>query len=166
MNPPDLGDKVRVTGISTLAPMENHMTVLLAEDDENDVLLMQRAFKKVRKSDSLRVVHDGEAAIDYLSGRHQFVNRVDHPLPSLVILDLKMPRKSGFEVLEWLKTQPSLKRIPTIVLTSSSQQRDILKAYDLHANSYLVKPNAFDELVRLMESAQKYWLDMNRSIPA
>jgi CheY-like chemotaxis protein len=142
------------------------MTVLLAEDDENDVLLMQRAFKRVRKGDSLRVVHDGEAAIDYLTGRDHFSNRSEHPLPSLVILDLKMPRKSGFEVLEWLKTQPSLKRIPTVILTSSSQHRDIAKAYDLHANSYLVKPNAFEELVRLMESAQSYWLETNRCIAA
>jgi CheY-like chemotaxis protein len=138
------------------------MTVLLAEDDENDVLLMQRAFQRSRKQDHLQVVRDGQEVIDYLAGRNQFSNRATHPLPNLVILDLKMPRKTGFEVLEWLKTQPTLKRIPAVVLTSSNQPKDITRAYDLHANSYLVKPNAFEDLVKLTENAQAYWLDMNR----
>lgn len=142
------------------------MTVLLAEDDENDVLLMQRAFRKVKKADALRVVHDGEAAIDYLSGNHQYSNRLEHPFPGLVILDLKMPRKSGFEVLEWMKSDALMKRIPAIILTSSNQHRDIAKAYDLYANSYLVKPNAFEELVRVIESMQNYWVELNRSIPS
>jgi len=140
------------------------MTVLLAEDDENDVLLMQRAFKKVRLADSLRIVPDGEEVINYLTGQRKYADRVTNPLPALLILDLKMPRKTGFEVLEWLKNQPTLKRIPTLVLTSSSQQRDIARAYDLHANSYLVKPNAFEELVEMMDRAQNYWLDLNRPV--
>jgi CheY-like chemotaxis protein len=138
------------------------MTVLLAEDDENDVLLMQRAFKRSRKQDHLQIVRDGQEVIDYLAGKNHFANRASHPLPSLLILDLKMPRKTGFEVLEWLKLQPTLKRIPAIILTSSNQPRDVTKAYDLYANSYLVKPNAFEDLVKLTETAQNYWLDLNR----
>lgn len=138
------------------------MTVLLAEDDENDVLLMQRAFKKARKQDCLRVVNDGQEIIDYLAGHHQYSDRNAHPLPQLVVLDLKMPRKNGLEVLQWLKAQPTLKRIPAVVLTSSNQPRDIAQAYDLHANSYLVKPNAFEDLVKLLEAFNNYWLDLNR----
>ena len=138
------------------------MNVLLAEDDENDVLLMQRAFKKIRIQSRLHIVRDGQEVIDYLQGKNCFSDRSIHPLPSLVILDLKMPRRTGFEVLEWMKRQVAFKSIPAVVLTASSQHRDILRAYELYANSYLVKPGAFDELVNMIQETQHYWLKLNR----
>jgi CheY-like chemotaxis protein len=142
--------------------MPERTTVLLAEDDDNDVLLMKRAFAKATAAEHLRVVRDGQEVIDYLLGVGHFSDRATHPLPHLIILDLKMPRKNGFEVLEWVKTEPRFKRIPVVVLTSSSQPRDITRAYDLHANSYLVKPNAFEQLVALIASTEAYWLQLNR----
>jgi CheY-like chemotaxis protein len=135
--------------------------VLLADDDPNDVFLIQRAFQKTNIANPLRVVRDGEEAMAYLGGQDQYADRQLHPLPVLLLLDLKMPRKSGFEVLRWLRQQSGLKRLPVVVLTSSNQNPDINKAFDLGANSYIVKPGGFDSLVEMVKNLNLYWLILN-----
>ena len=135
--------------------------ILLAEDDPNDVLLIQRAFQRNHVANPVQVVRDGEEALAYLSGQAPFADRERHPLPVLMLMDLKMPRKSGLEVLEWVRRQPGLKRLPIIVLTSSNQSPDINRAYELGANSYLVKPAGFDSLLDLVKNLDMYWLILN-----
>src|SRR5687768_16993926 len=105
--------------------MSTPATILLAEDNENDALLMRHAFKKAGISNPLVRVRDGEEAIDYLAGHGVYADRRAYPFPALLLLDLKMPRRDGFEVLEWIKADPSLRRLPVTVLTSSDQQLDI-----------------------------------------
>jgi len=138
----------------------NHHAILLVEDDHNDVLLVKRAFQKAKIVNPIVVLNDGEQAISYLAGREPYVGRA---LPMFVLLDLKLPRKSGHEVLEWLRQQQTLKRLPVIVLTASSESSDINRAYDLGANSYLVKPVTFDALVEMVKTLNLYWLIFNRS---
>ena len=135
--------------------------ILLAEDDPNDVLLIQRAFQRNHVANPVQVVRDGEEALAYLSGQAPFADRERHPLPVLMLMDLKMPRKSGLEVLEWVRQQPGLKRLPIIVLTSSNQSPDINRAYELGANSYLFKPAGFDSLLDLVKNLDMYWLILN-----
>lgn len=135
-------------------------TILLVEDDQNDVLLIKRAFQKVKIANPIIVLHDGEQAIAYLAGREPYANR---SLPIIVLLDLKLPRRSGHEVLEWLRQQQRLKRLPVVVLTASSESSDVNRAYDLGANSYLVKPVTFDALVEMVKTLNMYWLILNKS---
>jgi len=138
-----------------------HYTILLVEDDLNDVFLIQRAFRKANLANPIQVMKDGEAAVLYLSGQEPYADRDRYPLPILMLLDLKLPRRSGLEVLEWLKQQPKLKRLPVVVLTSSREHTDLNRAYDLGANSYLVKPVAFDSLLNMVQTLNQYWLIIN-----
>jgi CheY-like chemotaxis protein len=142
--------------------MMKHELILLAEDDANDVLLIQRAFRKAGLHETLRVVRDGAQAIEYLDGRGEYADRALFPLPFLVLLDLKMPGTDGFEVLSWARSQPELKRLLIVVLTSSNFQSDVDKAYDLGANSYLVKPVEFKDMVNLIQRFEAYWTELNR----
>lgn len=142
---------------------DNLHTILLVEDDPNDVLLIQRAFRKSNVGNPIQVVGDGEEAIAYLSGQGPYPDRERYPLPLLLLLDLKLPRKSGFEVLEWLRQQPGLKRLPVVVLTSSAETPDINRAYDLGANSYLVKPVRFEGLLHMVRTLNLYWLIINET---
>jgi CheY-like chemotaxis protein len=139
---------------------QNNHTILLVEDDHNDVLLIKRAFQKVKIANPIIVLNDGEQAISYLAGREPYIER---PLPVLILLDLKLPRKSGHEVLEWLRQQQTLKRLPVVVLTASSESSDINRAYDLGANSYLVKPVTFGALVEMVKTLNLYWLIFNKT---
>lgn len=138
-------------------------TILLVEDDTNDVLLIGRAFRKANIANPIQVVSDGEAAVRYLSGEEAYADRDRYPLPMLMLLDLKLPRRSGLEVLEWVRQQPKLRRIPVVVLTSSRENIDVNRAYDLGANSYLVKPVAFDGLLNMVKALNQYWLIINES---
>jgi CheY-like chemotaxis protein len=135
--------------------------VLLVEDDENDVLFVQRAFKHAGILNPLHIARHGDEAIDYLGGTGAYSDRERYPLPVFVLLDLKMPRRSGLEVLEWVKERSGLKRIPIVVLTSSKNNADVDRAYELGANSYLVKPVSFEGLIELVKSLQLYWLVLN-----
>ena len=137
--------------------MDPSLTILMAEDDENDALLMQRAFKAIGLMRPPQIVHDGRDAIDYLLGHGSFADRVIHPNPHFLILDLKMPRVSGFEVLEFLQRHPELVVIPTVVWSSSADVRDVKRAYCLGANGYLQKPHTFDELQAMLMDLVKYW---------
>jgi CheY-like chemotaxis protein len=135
--------------------------ILLVEDDPNDVALIQRAFDNARVANPLCVVGDGEQALGYLRGAGRFADRKAHPLPIMLLLDLKLPRTSGLEVLAWVRSQPDLKRLPVVVLTSSRQSTDINQAYDLGVNSYLVKPVDFASLVEMVRAVDLYWLLLN-----
>lgn len=141
--------------------MSAHGVILLVEDDANDVFLMQRACRKAELPNPLQVVGDGDEAVDYLAGQGAYSDRARYPLPVLLLLDLKLPRKGGLEVLGWLRQQPNLKRLPVVVLTSSKEPADVNKAYDLGANSYLVKPLGFDALMEMVRSLNQYWLSLN-----
>lgn len=137
-------------------------TVLLVEDNPDDVLLTTRAFKRANLFSPIQVVEDGDKAVSYLSGAPPYDDRDRHPLPVLVLMDLKLPRRSGLEVLKWIRSVPALKALPVVVLTSSSEDRDVNSAYDLGANSYLVKPVGFDALFDMVKILQPYWVIMNK----
>ena len=136
-------------------------TILLIEDDPNDVLLMERALRKAKLVNPLHVVEDGEQALAYLEGQGPYADRARYPLPVLILLDLKLPRMSGLEVLAWLRQQPGLKRIPVVVLTSSNEPADVNRAYDLGSNSYLVKPGGQEEMLELVKALNLYWMILN-----
>jgi CheY-like chemotaxis protein len=136
--------------------------ILLVEDDPNDQLLIRRAFARAKLMNPLRLTRDGDEAVDYLAGGGGFADRQANPLPALVMLDLKLPRRSGLEVLEWLRSQAgSLGRTPVVVLTSSRENRDVDRAYELGANSYLVKPVGFDGLLEMIRTTGLYWTVLN-----
>jgi CheY-like chemotaxis protein len=124
--------------------------ILLAEDDENDVFFMRRALQKAQIELPLHVVPNGQEALDYLSGTGKYGDRDHYPLPSLVLLDLKMPFLDGFDVLTWIQSQWPLKEIPVVVLTSSSEERDRKKAQDLGAKAYFVKPPTIEMIQEMM----------------
>jgi DNA-binding response OmpR family regulator len=136
-------------------------TILHVEDDPNDAMLFRHACRKAEVDFELYGVNDGDEAIDYLRGTSDFGDRRRFPLPQLVLLDLKLPRVSGFDVLAWIRHEATLKTLPVIVLSSSSHESDIQRAYDLGANSYLVKPVGFDALVGVVRTIQGYWVSYN-----
>ena len=136
--------------------------ILLAEDDEDHARLIRMAFKKSGLVNPLHIVSDGEQAIAYLQGEGPYANREEYPLPILLLLDLKMPRTDGFAVLEWIRQQPSLKRLPVIALTTSENIYDVNRAYDLGANSFLVKPLNMEDFMRLTQAIHGYWLFLSR----
>ena len=139
--------------------MYHHQAViLLAEDSEDDVLLIRRAFRQANIINPLQVVRDGEEAIAYLRGDGRYANRAEYPLPELLLLDLKMPGLDGFDVLQWIREQAGLGAMRIVVLSSSEQIRDVNKAYRLGANSFLVKPVDFKDLVELTQAIHGYWL--------
>lgn len=127
-------------------------TLLLVEDNEDDVFIFRRAFKRAGVSDPVNIVTDGQEAIDYLAGNAGFADRSRYPLPYLVMLDLKLPRRSGIEVLEWMRDHPQQGDLPVIVLTSSAELRDIQRTRDLGALHYLVKPPSVEVLAELIET--------------
>jgi len=145
--------------------MTANNTILIVEDDFNDVLLLQRAFRKANLKYPLQVVEDGESAILYLRGEEPFADRDRYPLPKLMLLDLKLPRKSGLEVLMCLREDPKLKCLPVVMLTSSRENTDIKQAYMLGANSYLVKPVNFDAFLEMIKTLNLYWLLLNETPP-
>ena len=146
--------------------MNSSASLLIAEDDENDVFFLQHAFAKANIANPLQIVRDGQEAIDYLEGHDGFADRNAYPLPDLMLLDLKMPKLNGFDVLGWLRQKPGLKRLLVTILTSSDQPNDINRAYDLGANSYLVKPHGTNELAELVLRVQRYWFESNRCAAA
>ena len=132
-------------------------TILLVEDEENDATLMKMAFKRNNIQNPVQWAHDGVEAIAYLNGEGEYADRARYPFPEVLILDLKMPRMGGFELLSWIREHPEFRVIPTIIMTSSRQDRDIEKAYNLGANTYMVKPSSFEDLARMVKLAHEYW---------
>jgi CheY-like chemotaxis protein len=139
--------------------MLNDAAILVAEDDENDIFLMSRAFTRAAIPNPLFVVHNGQEAVDYLSGKGDFSKRDKFPLPGLMLLDLKMPWMDGFDVLKWLRAHPQFDNLPVVVLTSSKLQSDVDQSRQLGVYDYRVKPHGFDDLVRLLDDVRKCWLD-------
>ena len=143
--------------------MRRTETILVAEDDIDDAFFLQRAFQKAGVSTSLQFVKDGQEAIDYLDGEGDFTDRAAYPAPDLLLLDLKMPRINGFQVLEWVRQQPAFKRLPVIIFSSSDEGKDINHAYDLGANSYLLKPHSSEDLITVAQKLKMYWVEANQT---
>src|SRR5712691_1854218 len=139
--------------------MDNtNFCVLLVEDDLNDIFLVKRAFKMAQIQNPLQVVTDGHEAILYLRGEGKYADRTQYPLPRLIVMDIKMPRRSGFEVLELVKGNGKvLRRIPIVIVSASDNPADINRAYELGANAYMVKPVDFKAVEHLFESITHYW---------
>ena len=137
--------------------------ILAAEDEESDRMILELAFRRGKLPYPLVIVQDGQEAVNYLSGNEKYADRSVHPLPSLIVLDLKMPRMNGFDVLAWLAMQPELKELPAVVLSSSSDESDIRKALQLGARDYFVKPHSMDELIRIARQMEARWLKRPQS---
>ncbi len=138
--------------------MSDEAAILLAEDDENDVFLLRRALEKAGLATALIVARDGQEAVDYLSGGAPGGEGAPPSLPRLLLLDLKMPRLDGFDVLKWLSTRPELSGLPAVVLSSSNHDGDIERARGLGARDYKVKPADFPKLVELVKELHARWL--------
>jgi CheY-like chemotaxis protein len=134
--------------------------LLLADDDPDDRLLAEQALKKGRLANLLRCVEDGEELLDYLRRRGKYADPRESPRPALILLDLNMPRKDGREALHEIKSDPKLRDIPVVVLTTSRAEEDIARAYSLGANSYITKPVKFAALVEVMKAIRKYWFEV------
>jgi CheY-like chemotaxis protein len=143
--------------------MGEQAVILLAEDDEDYVLLIKGAFSQAKITNPVHVVWNGQEAIYYLKGEGRYSNRDEFPLPDLLLLDLKMPRINGFEVLKWLRGQPGLSGMRVLVLTSSDAIRDVNEAYRLGANSFMVKPMDFEDTTELSRLISDYWLKASRT---
>ena len=143
------------------APLED--VIVVVEDDPDDRHLLARAFKKLGSNVPLRFACDGDEAVVLLSELASLTDQRSRPV--VILLDLKLPRRSGLEVLTWVKEQPGLRRIPIVILTSSRDQTDLKKAYDLGANSFLVKPSQPQALQSLIEQVNSYWLGFNEMAP-
>ena len=131
--------------------------ILLIEDNEGDIGLIEEVFEEAKIRNNLHVAKDGEEAIHFLLG----VKKLSyHSLPDIILLDLNLPKKDGREVLREIKEEGRLKNIPVVVLTTSGAEKDILKAYDLHANAYITKPLDFDQFIKVVESIGNFWLEI------
>jgi CheY-like chemotaxis protein len=138
--------------------------VLLVDDSQNDAMLMRTVFERAGFVQPMRFAVDGDDAIAYLRGDGRYGDRKSYPLPTTVLLDLNMPRKDGFEVLDWIRHQPALRRLRVYILSASSRTQDIERAYDLGANSYLVKPGNLDGLLS-MAKCLVAWLRISHFAP-
>ena len=141
--------------LTTVKPI----TILMADDDEDDRLLTQDALAESRVLNELHFVEDGVELLEYLERKGKFEDKTLSPRPGLILLDLNMPRMDGREALQAIKANPNLKGIPVVILTTSKQEEDMVKGYDLGAASYITKPVTFDGLVELMKTLGKYWVE-------
>lgn len=141
--------------------MSNHIhpvTILLVEDNLQDIEITRRAFAKGRVSNDLMVVRDGEEALDYLYRRGKYQNPAASPQPGMILLDLNLPKVGGLDVLKRIKSDESLKMIPVIVLTVSQREQDIVASYDLGVNTYIQKPVEFENFMRVVNTVHDYWI--------
>jgi CheY-like chemotaxis protein len=137
--------------------MDSDIVILVAEDDPNDVTLLELAIRKNGITAPVNVVHDGEEAVEYLEGKGRYADRQKYPFPSVIITDVKMPRRDGLEVVEWVRQHPRCSVMPIVMLSGSRIEQDVLKAYKLGANSYFTKPGTLDQLTELIRLAFDYW---------
>ena len=145
--------------------MSRAAQILLVEDNRMDIELTLDAFRRRHLENMIAVTTDGEDALDYVFGRGKYADRAAHPAPDLVLLDLKMPKMDGAEVLRQMKAAPGVKRIPVVILTSSKEEGDRAMSYDCGANSYLVKPVSFDGFLEVVKQIDDYWLTLNVGPP-
>jgi len=143
-----------------MRPHNNPFVILMADDDEDDRMLTSDALRVSKLANDLTTVNDGEELMDYLHHRGKHAPPAASPRPSLVLLDLNMPRKDGREVIREMKADPLLRSIPIVVLTTSKAEEDIERSYNLGANSFIVKPVTFDELVQALKVATEYWFEV------
>ncbi len=143
--------------------MEVLRPVLVADDNPDDIRLLQFAWARAKVSTPLHVLTAGEEVLDYLAGAGAFSDRRRFPLPRLLLLDLKMPRKDGFEVLEWIRSKPGVRRLPVLVLTASLHQQDVERALDLGASAFLIKPVELNRLIDLVKAIDLFWLTFTQS---
>ena len=139
--------------------------ILLVEDNPDDELLMLRALAKNDVSSEVVVAHDGVEALEYLFASGPYAGRDDGGMPRLILLDLKLPRLDGLEVLERLRSDERTRLVPVVILTSSRERRDVLRGYGLGANSYVRKPVDFGEFLMMVEQLKRYWLGLNEAPP-
>lgn len=139
---------------------EKPIVILMADDDPDDLLLAREAFEESRLANDLRTVMDGEELLDYLLRRGKYTDAAEAPMPGLILLDLNMPKMDGREALREIKSHPTLRRIPVVVLTTSKAEEDILRTYDIGANSFITKPVTFDALVELLRDLGEYWFSI------
>lgn len=144
--------------LNELSAHSQYETILVAEDNGDHIILIERAFKQARFLNPIRVVGDGAEAIAYLNGDGKYADRAEYPLPGLLLLDLKMPNKDGFEVMEWIRTQPALRYLKIVVLTTTDRVFDVQRAYELGASSFLVKPLDFHDFVQLGPTLKGFWI--------
>lgn len=143
----------------------HRFTILQVEDEETDVVLLREAFTRAGIKNEVKVVFDGQKAIDYLGGHGEFANREKYPVPGLIILDLKLPRKPGFEALVWIRAHRPFDIIPVIVFSSSTLPADVEAAYRLGANAYVTKPTDIESLTDFARSLRDFWLVRNEPPP-
>lgn len=137
------------------------LLILLVEDRRDDVFLFKRALASAGVSNAVFVVRNGGMASQYLAGVGAYQNHCEFPLPDLMVVDLKMPGMDGFELLSWVRQQPGLRSLRTIVLTSSDDEKDVTRAAELGANCFLVKPSEFSDYVRLAQGIREHWLEQS-----
>ena len=140
-------------------------TILVAEDDDNDYFLLDRAIKKAGIRNPVQRVINGQEVIHYLSGTSPYSDRTAYPFPHLLLLDLKLPGKHGFDVLEWIRSREATKVLLVIIHSSSKQADDIHKAYELGANGYVPKATSVEDLIEVMSAIKAYWLKVNCASP-
>src|SRR6185503_466141 len=140
--------------------MDERATILVVEDDSNDLFFLKRAFSAVQAKCQMQAVGDGAEAIDYLRGVDDYSDRGRFPVPALILMDLKMPRMDGFEFLEWIRREPGLRLIPVVVFSSSNLPKDVKRAYDLGANSFVVKVQDNTALPDTLRCLASYWLEI------
>ena len=138
-----------------------NLAILVGEDNTDDVFLLKHALKKAQFENPVQFVSDGEEVMAYLAGEGKFADRAQHPFPGLLLLDIKMPRLDGLETLALIRNDPRYKRLVVILLTSSNREQDINRAFDLQANSYLLKPARPEALLGTLEQVRAYWLGLN-----
>ena len=126
--------------------------ILVAEDNPDDAFIFEMRFKRAALPHAVQIVGDGQQVIDWLSGRNGFSNRTEHPLPDRVVLDLKMPIKTGFEALEWIRSQKSFEQLPVIILSSSDDPKDVKRAFDLGATKYFVKSPQLQDVIEYLRT--------------
>ncbi len=136
--------------------------ILLVEDDPAHVEIIRREFEKSRLANRLISVEDGQAALDYLYRKGEYNNQIKFPMPNLILLDLRLPKIDGLEVLKIVKSDKNLSNIPVVILTTSAAETDMVKAYKYYANSYLVKPVDFNQFNKLMNTFGYYWVVWNQ----
>lgn len=148
------------SSLTVLDTVADTALILLVEDQQDDILLVTRAFKVAGIANPIQVVRSGTEALSYLSGEGKFANRAEYPLPRIVLLDLRMPGMDGYEVLTWVRKQDGLRGLPVIVLTSSNLISDVNRAYQLGATSFFVKDVDFQNTISLVQALKTYWMDL------
>ena len=145
--------------------MHRSYDILLIEDNPADVEITLEAFRRSRTTNRVYVCRDGEDAIDFIFQRGRYTRGLNAPKPDMILLDLNLPRRSGFEVLEQVKRHETLRDIPVIILTTSDRDEDVRRCFRLGANNYLTKPVQFDDCVKLVATIQQYWLEYSKLPP-